>query len=402
MPARDAEVIVAGGGPAGSATAMLLAQRGHDVLLLDKASFPRHKACSEYVNAGGVRILRDLDLLDDVLAEGSHIMDAMEVNAPSGRVFRVDFGRAVPGAHAIGLSRSRLDALLVDRARESGVSVCERTRLRRVVEANDSGATVEVSTGGQSQMLRASIVVGADGAHSAVSRSLGLDRSVRWPKSTGLAAHYRDITGLDRKGELHVTGSGYVGLAPLEDGLTNVAVVGPADLVKGREGSIDEYFESRLLAIPRVAEKLNGAVREGDIRGVGPMARRVSRTAGPGFLLVGDAAGFLDPFTGDGIYEGLRGAQLAAPVISESLSRNDVSDHALRSYRRERRRVFAAKRQVSLIVQGFIHQPALMDYVTGRLDDREALGILLTGVIANLRPARDALSPLYLARLLRP
>jgi flavin-dependent dehydrogenase len=381
---------------------MLLAQRGHHVLLLDKASFPRHKACSEYVNAGGVRALRELDLVDDVLAAGAHVMEAMEVHAPGGRIYRADFARAAPGAHALGLSRHRLDALLLDRAKACGVTVCERAHLRRVIEATEAGVMVEATIDGRPHLLHAAILVGADGTHSAVSRSLALDRPARWPDCTGLVAHYRGVTGLDRTGELHVTRGGYAGLAPLEDGLTNVAVVLDTRRVRNRDGSVAELFASTLNAIPRVAARLDGAVRAGDIRGVGSMARRVRRIAGPGYLLVGDAAGFLDPFTGDGIYEGLRGAQLAVPVISDALRRNDCSDQMMGRYRWDRRRVFAARRQVCWIVQGFIHQPMLMDYVTSRLDERETLGQTLTGVVANLRPARDGLSPLFLARLLRP
>jgi flavin-dependent dehydrogenase len=132
------------------------------------------------------------------------------------------------------------------------------------------------------------------------------------------------------------------------------------------------------------------------------MARRARRTTGDGFLLIGDAASFLDPFTGDGIYEALRGATLAAPVVSRALAAGDLSAHALEPYRLARRRVFTAKRQVTWIVQGFINAPPLMNYVTERLSRRDELGLTMSGVLGNLLPASRALSPLFLARLLRP
>jgi flavin-dependent dehydrogenase len=128
----------------------------------------------------------------------------------------------------------------------------------------------------------------------------------------------------------------------------------------------------------------------------------VKRVAGDGYLLVGDAAGFLDPFTGDGIYHALRGAQLAAPVASAALRAGDLTAGALAPYRVARRHAFAAKRQVCWIVQIFIHSPTLMDYATARLDRREELGETFAGVLGDLYPARRALSPLFLARLLRP
>jgi flavin-dependent dehydrogenase len=119
-------------------------------------------------------------------------------------------------------------------------------------------------------------------------------------------------------------------------------------------------------------------------------------------MLVGDAASFLDPFAGEGIYDALKGASLAAPVVSAALRTGDTSSKALDSYRLARRRTFTAKRQVSWIVQGFINTPPLMNYVTDRLARREDLGLVLSGVLGNFRPATQALSPVFLVRLLRP
>lgn len=398
----DYEAIVVGGGPGGSVTASLLAEAGHRVLLLDKASFPRHKACSEYVNPGGVRVLRDLGLEGDVIAAGAHKMQAMMVHAPGGRRFLADFEGAGPGEYALGLSRHTLDEILLDRARVAGVDVRERAHVRDVLRHDGRVRGVDVSIDGQREKLTAAIVIGADGHHSAVTRSLGLDTPMPLLRRTGLVAHYRGVVGLGERGEMHVAAHGYAGLAPLERGLTNVAFVSASSALSGRDGPLDAYFEEGLARIPAVAERLGGAVRVGGIRGVGPLAHRVTRAAGDGYLLVGDAAAFLDPFTGDGMYEAMRAGQLAAPVASAAIRGRDVSARALRPYRLARWRTFGAKRQVCWIVQGFIHAPILMDYVTDRLDRREELGLTLSGVLGNFRPASAALSPLFLARLLRP
>jgi 2-polyprenyl-6-methoxyphenol hydroxylase-like FAD-dependent oxidoreductase len=402
MPERDAEAIVVGGGPAGSATAAALATAGHRVVLLDKASFPRHKACSEYVNPGGAELLEEMGVLDEVVSAGAHRMEAMLVHAPNGHRFLADFAQAEPGRAALGLSRYRLDHLLLERARAAGVAVCERAHVREVVRKGGRVFGVEATVDGVRESIRASLVVGADGRNSVVARSLGLDVPLRWPRKTGLVAHYRGVTGLDRFGELHVTRHAYAGLAPLEEGLTNVAVVADARAVEERSGSIEEFFTASLRGIPAVARKLEGAERVGGIRGVGAMAYRARRTTGDGYLLVGDAASFLDPFTGDGICEALRAAHLAAPVASAALKAGDTSARVLDPYRVARRRAFTAKREVCWIVQGFINSPPLMNYVTARLTRREELGLTLSGVLGNFRPATQALSPWFLARLLRP
>lgn len=399
---RDAEVIVVGGGPAGSATAIGLADAGHRVLLLDKARFPRHKACSDYVNAAGVRLLDELGVLDDALRLGAHRMEAMLVHAPNGQQFRADFARAEPGCTALGLTRKRLDHLLLERAKEAGVTVCEGAHVRDVIRENGRVVGVLATIDGTREELRASLVVGADGHSSVVTRTLDITTSRRWPRRTGLAAHYRGVTGLDRNGEMHITSGLYAGLAPLEDGLTNVAVVTPVSTVEGRSEPIERFFTETLASIPAVAEKLENAERVGGLRGVGSMARQARHVVGDGYLLVGDAASFLDPFTGEGVYEALRGAQLASPVVSAALKSGDVSATALDSYRVARRRAFVAKRGVSWIVQGFISAPPLMNYITPRLASREDLGLTLSGVLGNVRPAMNALSPRFLARLLWP
>ena len=398
----DFEVIMVGAGPAGSATATLLAEVGHRVLVLDKASFPRHKACSDYVNPEAARLLRELGVEGEVLASGAHRMEGMLVHAPGGHRFLADFAGAGPGRTALGLSRYHFDDLLRQRAEAAGATVRERAHVRDVLVEGGRVVGVEATIDGVRETLRAPLVVGADGRHSVVVRRVGLATPVPWPRRTGLVAHYRGVRGLDRWGEMHVARHGYAGLAPLEDGLTNVALVVDAALLERRSGPLDAFFADGLAWIPAVASKLAGAERVGSLRGMGPMAQQARRAAGDGFLLVGDAASFLDPFTGEGIYEALRAARLAAPVLTAALRAGDPSARALAPYRAARRRAFFAKRQVCWLVQAFIHTPALMDYAADRLDRRPALAHTLAGVLGDFRPAQQALSPVFLARLLRP
>jgi geranylgeranyl reductase family protein len=398
----DVEVVVVGGGPGGSALAGLVAAAGHEVVLLDKARFPRHKACSEYVNPEAVRILDRLGVGEAVRSAGPHLVERMVVHAPGGKHFAVDFQRVEAGRYALGLSRYRLDETLLRHAESLGANVCERTHVRNVISEGGRAVGVEATVDRRREAIRARLIVGADGVHSVVARALGLEGTRSLLRETGLVAHYRDVAGFDDQGELHVGQHGYAGLAPLEAGLTNVAVVTSAKRVATREVGIERFFEDELAELPLVAERLEGASRVGSVRGVGPMAHRPRRTAGDGFLLIGDAAGFLDPFTGEGIYEALKAAQLAAPVAIAGLRSRDTSAAALEPYSRARRRAFTAKRQVCWIAQAFIHSPLLMDYVTTRLDRREAVGRTLTGVLGDFRPAWEALSPVFLARLLRP
>jgi flavin-dependent dehydrogenase len=213
------QAIALGGGPAGSTTARLLAEAGCRVLLLDKAAFPRHKACSDYLNPAGVRVLRDLGMMEALWTANPHSMQAMRVHAPGDRMFQATFREVELGHVALGISRYRLDHLLLQRAATAGVEIRERAHVRDLVLDHGRVVGVEVSSGAVRETIRAPIVIGADGHHSVISRRLGLDVPVRWPRRTGLTAHFRDLGRLGDWGEMHVVAGGYAGLALLEDGL---------------------------------------------------------------------------------------------------------------------------------------------------------------------------------------
>jgi flavin-dependent dehydrogenase len=399
---HDAEAIVVGGGPAGSTFATALAEAGHRVILLDKARFPRHKACSDYVNPAAAQLLEDFGVVEQALQLGARRMEGMIVHAPNGSRFTANYAKAEPGRAALGLSRIHLDNLLLERAKAVGVEVCERAHVREVLKESGRVIGVRASINGTSEEIRAPLVVGADGRNSIVARDLGLMQPLRWPHKTGIATHYRGVSGLERFGEMHIADGVYAGLAILEDGLTNVTIVARVSDVENRAGSIDDFFAASLLRMPEMAAKLEGAKRIGGFRGVGYMGCRSRRTSGDGYMLIGDAAAFLDPFAGEGVYEALRGALIAAPVARAALKAGDTSANALDAYRLARRRTFLAKRSVSWLVQGFINTPWAMNYVTPRLGSREDLGLTLSGVLGSFQPATRALSPVFLARMLRP
>jgi 2-polyprenyl-6-methoxyphenol hydroxylase-like FAD-dependent oxidoreductase len=398
----DFEAIVVGGGPAGSTLSAQLADAGHKVLLLDKARFPRFKACSDYVNPAGAELLDTMGVLVDLEHLGAEHMEGMVVHAPNGSRFIADYARAEPGRAAIGISRTRLDALLLQRAKDHGVNVVEGAQVQDLIRSREVVSGVTARIGESLESIRAPLVIGADGRNSVVRRSLGLEVVLRWPRKTGLVAHFRDVSGLERMGEMHVGSRVYGGLAMIEDGVTNLTIVAGTEHLQRRPGSVESFFAEAIEALPELAWKLRTALRIDSIRGVGSMACRSRHVCGDGFMLVGDAASFLDPFAGEGVYEALMGAHIAAPIASSALRSGEISAKSLAPYRDARRQAFTAKRAVSWIVQGFVNNSRAMNYVTPRLAEREDLGLTLSGVLGNFQPARRALSPIFLARLLRP
>jgi len=185
-----------------------------------------------------------------------------------------------------------------------------------------------------------------------------------------------------------------VGLAPLAGGRLNVGMALPLD---GDRRPAEELFGSAIDGLPAVAAHLRGRERLSPIRGAAPIGHRVSRAAGDGWMLVGDAAGFIDPFTGEGIYRALRSGRAAAEALAGGLD-----PAAADRYRAARREAFAAKDALTWLVQAMLAVRPVMGYALRRLSARPELAQRLGSALGDCRPASDALSPLFLARVLRP
>jgi flavin-dependent dehydrogenase len=190
------DVIIVGGGPAGSSTAFALTRAGARVLVLDRAQFPRPKPCAEYLSPQASRLLHDMGVLDAVEAAGAAHLAGMIVRAPNGALIRGDFAAShgFPAFRDRGLAlrRIQLDPILLNRARETGAEVRERMRVTDVLRDGTGRANgVRVlDAHGTSSELRARLVVGADGLRSVIANRLGLARRKRWPRRLALVAHY--------------------------------------------------------------------------------------------------------------------------------------------------------------------------------------------------------------------
>jgi geranylgeranyl reductase family protein len=395
------DAVIVGAGPAGSSTAIGLAERGVRVALLDKSRFPRVKPCAEYVNPEAMRVLDRLGLLETVRATDAAVFRGMRVTSPGGRELELDY-RADAGRHALGISRYALDALAIERCRGLGVDVLEGTRVRQVTTGRGVVGSVIATNNRHAREIQGRIIVGADGHHSAVARLLDLDMPLHWPRRIGLAAHLEGYPLLDEMGEMHVGTDGYCGIAPQENGRVNAAMVVDLARFERRTESVDAFFDAALESYPAMAARVRRAARVSPVRGVGPLARRVLRVSGDGYLLAGDAAGFFDPFTGEGIFDALHGGELAAEAVAAALEIGDTSANALASYDRARRAAFRDKRRAAWLVQAFVRAPRLMDYALERIAARPAARTTMTGVLGDYRDAGIVLSPRYLWSALRP
>lgn len=403
-----AAVVVVGGGPAGAATAFFLARAGVDVVLLDRARFPRDKPCAEYLSPQAARILNEMGALAELDASPHAELSGMRIRSPGGANMRGDFAadHGYRGFRDRGLAirRTILDAVLLERARLAGARVVEGARVTALLRDTRGRITGvgALDTNGRSTTVSARVVVGADGLRSVVAKRLGLTRSLPWPRRLALVTHYRGVAGMSDVGEMHVEREGYAGLADVGDGVTNVAVVVPVTEARRAAADRGAYMSEWLNRRPHLAERFAGAERSGAVLATGPFASHVTQAWAPGAALAGDAADFFDPFTGEGIYAALRGGEMLASHLLPGLDTGDRTDvdESLRAYEATRREEFGGKWMVERMVGVAVGFPPLINRVARVLSRRKDMADLLVGVTGDFVPARAVLRPGFLAGLI--
>ncbi|MEJ2678370.1 MAG: FAD-dependent monooxygenase [Gemmatimonadota bacterium] len=434
-PERAADAVVVGAGPAGSVTALLLARQGLRVILVDRQAFPRDKPCGECLSARATRVLDRLGLLDAVEAAQPARLHGWTIHAPGGARFTGRFGDDGP---ALAIERLRLDTLLLDAACAAGAQFF-RGHVTGLLRPGDAGAAANVVGRGSGSLdggparaagvhgpvtgvagrdahgrpfrLYARLVVGADGLRSVVARRLGMVRRAPRLRKVSLTTHI-DAPGLfppdtDWLGEMHLGDGACVGLAPIDAtgrrvNLTLVVAGRPAAL---REERPEAFVADWIRRMPALCDRLgacdgNGVHVEGPFLASGPFDVPLRAVVADGAMLVGDAAGYYDPFTGQGIYRALASAESLAGIAGRALRLGDTSARRLAPYGRQLNRMVAPGRRLQHVVEWALARPRRADRVVRRLARSPDVADALIAVTGDTRPVRTLLTPGPLARFL--
>jgi flavin-dependent dehydrogenase len=339
------DVVVVGGRVAGSATAMLLARLGHDVVVVDQASFPSDTVSTHSIARSGVVQLRRWSLLEEVLDSGAPAIRQVTFNAAGASVTRTIKDKAGVGL-LVAPRRYVLDTILAAAAERAGADVrpgvtvtdAQRDGRGRVVgvQGHDhTGARVE---------LGARWVIGADGLRSRVARSVGAAINQGGP--AGGAAQYAYYAGIPWSGfEFFVAERSFAGVFPTHDGQACIWVLNPAadaTAVRRRTGSRVEAFGQLLRrSAPELAERLRQARRTSPVQGMLRQPNQVRQAFGPGWALVGDAGYYRDAITAYGISDAFRDAELLAAALDRALRGAVEELTALAGYQEQRDQALA-------------------------------------------------------------
>ena len=343
------DVVVVGAGPAGAIAALVLARAGARVTMLERAAFPRDKLCGDTINPGALAILRRLGLED--VTSGGLPVDGMIVTGEGG--VRV-VGPYDGGRRGVAITRRVLDERLAAAAVAAGATLHERVLVQgplMTADGRDVAGVEVLLPSRRRERYTARVTIAADGRASRVARALHLTHTPGRPRRWAVGGLFEGVTGLSPFGEMHIRGGRYIGVAPLPSGQTNACVVtDDRDLLR-----TPDLLLNTLRADPDTAPRFAGARMVSPAAVLGPLALDATSAGVPGLLLAGDAAGFVDPMTGDGLRFAFRGGELAAEEALRALASGWQNAHM--RLERARRREFAAKWRFNRALRALVASP---------------------------------------------
>ncbi|MBO0726295.1 MAG: NAD(P)/FAD-dependent oxidoreductase, partial [Blastocatellia bacterium] len=325
------DVIIIGAGPAGSTVSALLARAGLRALLLEKSRFPREKVCGEFITPDCLNVFDRLGVREQVSDAGAKIVNQWTLFAPDGRGVDVPMEWIAGGqGHAIGISRARMDLILLECARQAGVDAREgfhvSPRLFRENGHENERIFIEGKADGETvERFSAPVVIDASGRNGVFSNQIARRTSLlSGSRLFGCKVHLRAVEGMRDIGELFFYRDGYGGMCDVENGRTNLCFITTEATLREARGDREKLLDLTLRSNPAARRRLRNAVIDGDWVGTGPITYGRSLPI-PGVISIGDAGAFIDPFTGSGILLALRSAEIAAEVIRQAFHEG-VSD----------------------------------------------------------------------------
>lgn len=381
MTERD--VIVVGAGPGGATAASSLAQKGYDVLLLDRHDFPRDKTCGDAVPAGAIELLWRLGMRDKIaksVERGElYPLEGMLLVSPRGHELHAKFSRGQEGSDSYVAPRIYFDALIQEHAVDSGAEFCQAQAKAPIVE-NGKVVGIRAQVNGSEKEMRARLVIGADGVTSVVARNLRpkAKQHNNSHRAVALRAYIDDIEEIPKEVEFYLYKDilpGYAWIFPIGNNRANIGLGMRLDHFRKRKYSLENMLQD-FLEMPAIKKRLlNG----GQLRDVATWqlnfgSQKDLQHVFDGAILIGDAAGFINPLTGGGIHNSLISAEIAAQIADDALKANDVSRSKMKVYEQLcHDHMWESMRNSYFMQRSFMRFPFLVDFLVHRMKENSQL-----------------------------
>ena len=371
---KEKDVIVVGAGPAGATAATILAQKGHDVLFLDRQEFPRDKACGDGIPAGAIALMYRLGMQEKVEAAVDrgefYLLDQLRLVSPKGHTVVAPLQKNEEmDTDSYVAPRLYYDAVIQQHAVDSGAEFLQ-ARVKEPIVDNGRVVGVQAQVNGSTEAMYAKVVVGADGVTSSITRSLRPKEEQHEDKhrAVALRAYIEDLEIYPNEVEFYLYEDilpGYTWIFPIGEGKANIGLGMRLDHFRQKKGGLEDMLQ-QFLEMPEIKKRLR---QGGQLRDIATWqlnfgSQKQMQHVYDGALLIGDAAGFINPVTGGGIHNSLISAELASETIHDALEKGDTSQAEMVVYeQRCKEAMWSNMRRSYNIQRALIRFPMLVDYL---------------------------------------
>jgi menaquinone-9 beta-reductase len=405
------DVLIAGAGPAGATTSIFLSKEKISHIIIDKAAFPRDKICGDAMSGKTVGMLNRIipEWQQHFMGDKSKavVCAGIQFIAPDNNHLDIPFQLNNTVTQPPGFVSRRIDfdntlAGLID---QQYAALFTNTVLEEIEETTD-GLLVKVSQNGEQKIIFTKMIVGAEGRSSMVAKKLAHHSMDPSHYSAGLRAYYKNVAGMhaDNYIELHFLKElqpGYLWIFPLQNGAANVGIGMLSKAVSSKKINLKQALQDAIKNHPNIKNRFTNAVLEGTIEGWGlPLGSKKRTISGNRFILTGDAASLIDPFTGEGIGNAMVSGLVASRVIKKAVEANNFSADFLQQYDKDLYKKLWAELKLSHYLQILSSKPALFNFVVGKASRSKELRDTISCMFENVDIRKKFTNPLFYFKIL--
>lgn len=406
------DVAIIGAGPAGSSTSIFLSKAGISHVIFDKELFPRDKICGDALSGKSVRILKNMEMniISEMEKDTSHFLDSWGVRfvAPNGKGVDIPFTADIHKEdHAPGfiVRRYYFDNFLINHIDDQYGDKRLGYKIKNV-DFDENGAIIQYEYNGKEGFCRAKVVIGAGGDRSIMAKKIAGHKIEAKHYIGGVRAYYKNVSGFYGQNfiELHFIKEalpGYLWIFPMAGNEANVGLGMLKKDMQNKNVNLKKILKKALAENETIKSRFENAELIDDIKGWGlPLGSKKRDLAGERYLLVGDAASLIDPFSGEGIGNALFSGKVAAGVVQEALRENDFSYNFLSRYNNRIYNELAKELNLSFRLQQLVRFPWLFNFLMDRLQTNDALRDMVSHMFTDLDMRAKLKSPSFYMKLL--
>ena len=397
------DIIIVGGGPAGSSAALYAKKAGLKTIIVDKNTFPRDKICGDALSGKSVKYMRELDILDEVPKLKGATINRITFASPSHKSFDINLSGTKKENIKEGyvIPRETFDNFLFEKAKKVS-DVKENFKVKNLIIEGNQVIGIEGFSNSKIEKIYAPIILGCDGAKSVIARKLGFHTEDEKNTAIAIRCYYSGVQGLTDQIELHFVDEvlpGYFWMFPAGKNIANIGIGLSKKNAKKDERKLTQILDEVTNSEFFIKRFKNAKKMENPKGWSLPLGRIKRPNHGNGFMLLGDAAGLIDPFTGEGIGNAMGSAKIAVEISSLAHRNRDFSKTMFSEYNKQVWKEFGPELKTSTKLQNLANYRTLLNLVINKASGNKNIQEIISGMLTKEIPKEKLSNPMFYLKL---